>query len=154
MLEPGRQVPPFSLPDQTGTVRRFSDLAGPKGLVLYVYPKDNTSGCSLEAQEFRDRIGDLQALGFNVAGLSKDSVRSHTGFAEKYSLNFPLLSDPDLTLLEPLGAWGEKKMSGRTFMGVIRGTFVFDHQGQLVKAYPKVKAKGHAEKVLQDLRSL
>lgn len=154
MLEPGKTSPPFTLSDQTGAARTFAELTGPKGLVVYVYPKDNTSGCSLEAQEFRDRRAEFEALGFHVAGLSKDSVKSHRGFADKYDLDFVLLSDPDRTLIEGLGAWGEKKSYGKTTMGVVRSTFVFDARGKLIKVYPKVKAQGHAEAVLKDLERL
>ncbi len=154
MLETGWNIPGFSLPDQTGREMSFGDLTGPKGLILYAYPKDNTPGCSLEAGDFRDRLEDFHRLGFNVAGLSRDSVKSHAGFAAKYGLGFPLLSDPDRVLLEALGAWAEKKMYGKTAMGVVRSTFVFDSKGRLLKPYLNVKAKGHAEKVLADLRGV
>ena len=154
MIEPGKSAPRFSLPDQSGREKTYADLAGPRGLVLYVYPKDNTSGCTAEAQEFRDRVRLLNEKGFGLAGLSKDSVKSHEKFAAKHRLGFPLLSDPETGLIQALGAWGEKKMAGRTYQGTIRSTFVFDAKGKLIKAYPKVKAKGHAQQVLADLEEL
>ena len=144
----------FQLPDQSGQEKSFADLSGPKGLVLYVYPRDNTSGCTAEALEFKDNLAKIKRKGFRVAGLSKDSVKSHENFAAKHGLNFPLLSDPDTGLIKKLGAWGEKKMAGRTSEGTIRSTYVFDNQGKLIKSYSKVKARGHAEEVLSDLNDL
>ena len=151
-MKPGSRAPEFKLSDQTGNERTLADLKGNKGLVLYVYPKDNTSGCSLEAQEFRDRMEDFKKLGYEVAGLSKDSVKSHVNFTNKYELNFPLLSDPETGLIQALGAWGEKKIYGKTSFGTIRSTYVIDADGGVSTVYPKVKAKGHAEQVLTDLR--
>ena len=146
-----KKAPKFKLADQTGQEKTLADLAGPQGLVLYVYPKDSTSGCTIEAQEFRDHVPALKKAGYNVAGLSKDSVKSHENFAGKHDLDFPLLSDPEAGLIKALGAWGEKKMAGKTYEGIIRSTYVFDAQGKPVKTYDKVKAKGHAAQVLADL---
>lgn len=154
MIDSGTKIPKFSLPDQSGDNKSFADLTGKNGLILYAYPKDNTPGCSIEAQEFNALIPAFKKLGFSVIGISKDSVKSHCGFTEKFALAFPLLSDPDRALLEPLGAWGEKKMYGKPVTGIIRSTFVFDAKGKAVKVYPNVKAKGHAEKVLTDLKDL
>jgi peroxiredoxin Q/BCP len=151
MVKEGDKLATFSLPDQDGKIRTLKDLAGKKGLVLYFYPKDNTPGCTLEAQDFRDRLGDFEALGFNVAGVSRDSVKSHCGFAAKYGLDFPLLSDAEGVLLEAAGAWQEKKNYGRTYMGIVRSTVVVDAKGKVLKVYPKVSAKGHALKVLEHL---
>ncbi|MFH1135718.1 MAG: peroxiredoxin [Pseudomonadota bacterium] len=153
MLEPGAKVPDFTLPDQTGTNRTLTDLTGTKGLVLYVYPKDNTSGCTLEAQEFRDNAEEFRKLGLETAGLSKDSVKSHANFSAKLQLGFPLLSDPETTLIQALGAWGEKKAYGRTSLGTVRSTFVLDANGRVRAVYPKVKAPGHAAQVLADLQA-
>ena len=151
MLQTGKKIPRFKLPDQSGREKTLADLIGANGLVLYVYPKDNTGGCTAEALEFRDRLDLFRDKGLEVAGLSKDSVMSHQNFAQKHELNFPLLSDPETGLIQALGAWGEKKMSGRTYMGTNRTTFIFDGKGKLVKAYAKVKAKGHAQQVLDEL---
>ncbi len=153
MLKEGDKLPQFSVPDQSGEAKTFDDLKGPGGLVLYFYPKDNTPGCTLEAQDFRDRLKDFRAAGFNVAGVSKDSVKSHCGFTEKQSLNFPLLSDSDGALCEAAGAWREKKNYGRTYMGIVRSTVVAAEDGTVLKVYPNVKAKGHADKVLDDVRT-
>ena len=147
------RVPEFKLPDQSGQTLDFETLKGPKGLVLYVYPKDNTSGCTVEAEEFRDRADDLRKLGFGVVGLSRDSVASHEKFATKLGLNFSLLSDPKTDLIQSLGAWGEKKMAGKVSTGTIRSTFIFDPDGKLIKRYPKVKAKGHADSVISDIKA-
>ncbi|MBW2527133.1 MAG: peroxiredoxin [Deltaproteobacteria bacterium] len=154
MLDVGDKIPKFALPDQTGKAQRFKDLVGRKGLVLYTYPKDNTSGCTVEAKEFTAELTSFRRRGYNVVGLSKDSVKSHAGFIAKQELKVPLLSDPDAELIQGLGAWGKKTMAGREYMGIIRATFVFDAKGKVLKAYPKVKAKGHAEQVLADLKEL
>ena len=146
-----KKAPVFKLADQTGQERTLADLSGPKGLILYVYPKDSTSGCTLEAQEFRDHLPDFKQAGYQVAGLSKDSVKSHQNFAGKHDLGFPLLSDPEAGLIKALGSWGEKKMAGKTYEGIIRSTYVLDTRGHLVKTYAGVKAKGHAAQVLADL---
>lgn len=151
MLQPGDKAPDFELMDQSGQAKSFTDLSGPKGLVLYIYPRDNTSGCTAEAQEFRDLAGAYAEAGFGVAGLSKDSVKSHVNFATKHELGFPLLSDPATGLLQDLGSWREKKSRGKVSMGTVRTTFVFDAAGTLIRAYDKVKAKGHAEVVLADI---
>lgn len=150
-MEAGEKIPALELPDQDGKTRTVKDLAGPKGLVLYAYPKDDTPGCTIEAQDFRDRVGELRELGYEVAGISRDPAASHCKFIDKYGLNFPLLTDEDASFLETIGAYGEKKMYGRTSMGIIRSTVVVDPEGRVVKHYPKVKAKGHAERVVRDL---
>ena len=154
MLAVGDKLPTFQLKDQDGTVRTFSDLARKKGLVLYVYPKDNTSGCTVEAQEFTAQLTAFRRRGYEVVGVSKDSEKAHRNFIEKQGLKLTLLSDPEAELIQALGAWGEKKMRGRTYMGIVRSTFVVDADGVVRKVYPKVKARGHAEAGLQDLKSL
>jgi peroxiredoxin Q/BCP len=143
--------PKLKLPDQGGSPKSFADLTGAKGLVVFVYAKDNTSGCSTEAGEFQAKLAAFQALGCNVAGVSKDSVKSHQGFAQKLGLGYPLLSDPGLELIKALGAWGVKKMYGKEVEGAIRSTVVFDAKGRRLATYPKVKAQGHAARVLADL---
>lgn len=151
MLSLGERVPAFSLPDQSGLTKTFTDLCGARGLILYVYPKDNTPGCTREAEAFREALSAIKTKGYALVGLSKDSVSSHLGFCTKYALPFPLLSDPDLGLLKALGAWGTKKLYGKESEGVIRSTFVFDAAGVLLSVYPKVKVDGHIEQVQRDL---
>lgn len=150
-MEAGEKIPVLELPDQDGKARTVGDLAGPKGLVLYVYPKDDTPGCTVEAQDFRDRADDLRELGYEVAGISRDPAASHCDFIEKYGLTFPLLTDEDASFLEKIGAYGEKTMYGRTSKGIIRSTLVVDPAGRVIRHYPNVKAKGHAERVIRDL---
>ncbi len=154
MLAAGGFLPSFSLPDQSGAPRSLENLSGPRGLALFVYSKDNTSGCSSEAKEFQERLAAIKALGFGLAGLSKDSPASHAKFAAKLGLGYPLLADPELVLLKALGAWGEKIMYGKPAQGAMRSTLVCDPQGKLLKVYAKVKAAGHAQQVLEDLASL
>ncbi len=154
MLNEGDKLPKFKIDDQNGKARTIKDLAGKNGLILYAYPKDNTSGCTVEAQDFRDLKKKFAARGFNVVGISKDSAKSHCNFIDKHDLNFTLLSDPDKELLEAIGAWGEKKNYGKVSMGTIRSTFVADAKGEIIKVYKNVKARGHAEKVLEFLKGL
>ena len=154
MLKEGQKAPVLAAPDQDGLVRRFQDLAGSKGVVLYFYPKDNTPGCTLEARDFKDRQPAFEKAGFPVVGVSKDSPKSHCGFIQKQGLNFTLLSDAEGTLCAAFGAWGEKMNYGKKYMGIIRSTFVIGRDGRVLKVYPKVSVKGHAEQVLEDVRSL
>ena len=154
MLSEGKKIPAFTIPDETGKARKFADLVGPKGLVLYFYPKDSTSGCTLEAQGFRDHLAAFKKLGFSVAGVSKDSQKSHCAFIEKQALTFPLLSDPEGKLCEAFGAWGEKVNYGKKYMGIIRSTFLICADGKVLKVYPKVSVKGHVEKVLEDVKGV
>ena len=154
MLDRGEPCPAFQLPDQTGALRSLRELMGRKGLVLYAYPKDNTPGCTLEALEFTAELPAFRRKGYNVVGLSKDSVVAHQKFITCHSLGIPLLSDPEASLLQALGAWGPKTMRGRTSLGILRSTFVFGAEGRLLKAYPRVKAEGHAAQVLADLATL
>ena len=153
MLSEGKKIPAFAVPDEAGKVRKFADLTGPKGLVLYFYPKDSTPGCTLEAQGFRDHLAAFKKKGFAVAGVSKDSAKSHCSFIEKQSLTFTLLSDTEGKLCEAFGAWGEKVNYGKKYMGIVRSTFLIGADGKVLKAYPKVAVKGHVEQVLADLGS-
>ena len=146
-LKEGDKAPDFSLPASDGSTVSLKDLAGKK-VVLYFYPKDNTTGCIKEACSFRDNDAALQQAGAVVLGVSKDSIKSHVGFAAKYNLPFKLLSDEDAQVATAYGAWGEKKLYGRAFMGTIRSTFLIDEQGNIAKAWPKVKAEGHGDEVL------
>lgn len=154
MLDVGDKLPEFTLSDETGQPKKLQDLVRKKGAVIYTYPKDNTSGCTIEANEFTEHLTAFRRRGYEVVGVSKDSVKSHCNFIEKHGLKVRLLSDPEAELLSGLGAWGEKKMRGRTYMGILRTTFVVDPKGKVLKVYPSVKAKGHAAQVLEDLKAL
>lgn len=151
MLTEGTVAPDFTLPADGGGEVTLSDFRGQK-VVLYFYPKDNTSGCTTEACNFRDDYSEIKAAGAVVLGVSPDSVKSHDGFKLKHNLPFQLLSDPDHVVAEQYGAWGEKKMYGKTYMGIIRSTFVIDEQGIISKAFPKVRVKGHSQEVLEALK--
>ena len=150
MLLEGTIAPDFTLEASGGPVS-LSDYRG-QTVVLYFYPKDDTPGCTTEACNFRDDYSEIIAAGAVVLGISPDSVRSHDKFKLKYELPFPLLSDPDHQVAELYGAWGEKKMYGRTYMGIVRSTFVIDDKGIIVKVFPKVSPKTHSEEVLAVLR--
>jgi len=143
----------FTLPDQNNKLHSLADYRG-KWLVLYFYPKDNTAGCTLEACSFRDERDDITALGAEVVGVSKDSVKSHAKFAEKHNLNFVLLSDESTDMIKAYDAWGLKKFMGREFEGIIRKTVIINPEGEIVKEYPKVTPLGHAAKIIADLTAL
>ena len=124
-----------------------------KKTVLYFYPKDNTSGCTAEACDFRDNMNRLTSLA-NIIGVSPDSIASHQKFQQKQNLNFTLVSDPEHTLAEKYGVWKEKSMYGRKYMGIERSTFILDEHGKIIKEWRKVKVAGHVDEVLQALKSL
>ena len=147
MIKIGDRIPDFEVMDQNGNMVKSRDLIGRK-TIIYFYPKDNTSGCTAEACNLRDNYEALQAKGYNVIGVSKDSAKSHKGFAEKYSLPFTLLADTTTQMLQDFGAWGEKKMYGKTVLGTIRKTFIFDENGILENIIEKVDTKNHAEQIL------
>ena len=138
MLEIGTAAPDFTLPDQNGEMHSLSDYRGRK-VVLYFYPRDNTPGCTKQACAFGDLYPQFQEKGAVVLGVSKDSVASHKKFEEKYGLPFPLLSDPEKTVLQAYDVWKEKKLYGKVSMGVVRSTYLIDEQGIIVKALGKVK---------------
>ncbi|MBE6228655.1 MAG: thioredoxin-dependent thiol peroxidase [Bacteroidales bacterium] len=148
MLNIGDRMPDFEVVDQDGNKVSSKDLAG-KRTIIYFYPKDNTSGCTAEACNLRDNHAALVAQGYNVIGVSKDSAASHRKFADKYDLPFTLLSDTSTQMLQAFGAWGEKKMYGKTVMGTIRRTFIFDENGVLERIIEKVDTKNHASQILQ-----
>ena len=147
MLKIGDRMPDFEVVDQDGSKVSSKDLIGKK-TVVYFYPKDNTSGCTAEACSIRDSYDSLVAEGYNVVGVSKDSAASHKKFREKYELPFTLLSDTSTQMLQAFGAWGEKKMYGKTVMGTIRRTFIFDEDGILERIIEKVDTKNHAAQIL------
>ena len=148
----GDKAPEILGKDEQGRDIRLSDYKGRK-LVLYFYPKDNTSGCTAEACSLRDHYGELQAKGYEVVGVSKDSAQSHQKFKEKHQLPFPLIADVDHTLLEAMGAWGEKSMYGKKVMGTIRTTFVFNEVGiiEQIMAGKQIKTKEHAQQILPEI---
>ena len=140
--------------DEDGKEVALGDVVRGKWTVLYVYPKDNTPGCTTEAKEFTELLPEFERLGFQVIGVSKDSVKSHQRFKEKHGLKVKLLSDPNAELIKALGAWGKKKSYGREYEGVIRSTFILNPDGGIVWKKIKVRAKGHAAKVLEEARKL
>lgn len=146
-------APDFTLPDQFGSNHSLSDYRG-RWVVLYFYPKDDTPGCTKEACAFRDSLTGFKAKNVAVLGVSKDSIRSHKKFAEKFSLDFPLLSDPEATAIKAYGAWGPKKFMGREFEGILRRTILINPQGEIAKEYPDVDPVLHAGEVLTDLERL
>ena len=149
-----KQAPAFSLPDQDGTMHKLADYAG-KWLVLYFYPKDDTSGCTAEACSFRDERDAIAEFGNAVVvGISKDTVRSHKKFAEKYGLNFTILSDPEHTTIEAYDSWKPKKFMGREYIGTQRNTFIINPSGQIAKEYRGVDPKKHAAQIIADLKQL
>jgi peroxiredoxin Q/BCP len=152
-LNPGDPIPEFTLPTDGGRTLSLADLKGEKS-ILYFYPKDNTSGCTKEAQAFRDSLGDFAAAGARIVGISKDSVASHDKFKEKQNLNFTLVSDVDGTLCEAFGVWVEKSMYGKKYMGIERATFLADADGVVRRVWRKVKVPGHAAEVLEAVKAL
>jgi peroxiredoxin Q/BCP len=152
-LSRGDKAPSFTLEGDDGNKHRLSQHKGER-VVVYFYPRDNTSGCTTEACDFRDAMDRVAAAGAVVYGVSKDSLKSHEKFRDKNDLNFTLLSDPELTVHQAYGAWGEKKMYGKTVQGTIRSTFLIDEKGKLAHVWPKVRVKGHVEAVLEVLEAL
>ena len=150
MLEVGTKAPAFSLPDQNGTVHTLEDYKGKK-VVLYFYPKDNTSGCSKQACGFAELYPQFTEKGAVIIGISKDSVASHKKFEEKFGLPFTLLSDTELTAIQAYDVWKEKTMCGKTSMGVVRTTYLIDENGVITKAFGKVKAAENPAKMLAEV---
>lgn len=147
MLKPGMMAPDFTLSSSDGGTVTLGDLRGAP-VVVYFYPKDDTSGCTTQACEFRDSWAAVKATGATILGVSPDGLASHRKFRDKFSLPFPLLADEDHAVAEAYGSWGEKSMYGRKYQGIIRNTFVIDAQGVVQNVFEKVKPKGHAAEVL------
>lgn len=143
----------FSLPDSNGKIHKLSDYLG-QYVVVYFYPKDDTPGCTREACNFRDSMNSLKAMKIVVLGISKDSMKSHQKFAQKYNLNFPLLSDETKDVIKAYGAWGEKKFMGRIFDGVKRNTVLVGKEGEIIKSYENVNPLFHASEIIKDLEEL
>ena len=150
MLKVGSKAPDFSALTDSGEKIKLKDLQG-KTVVLYFYPKDNTSGCAKEACDFRDSSAQFKKKNTVVLGVSPDSVKSHEKFKTKFELPFPLLADEDHTIAEKYGVWKEKSMYGRKYMGIERSTFVIDGDGKIAAIYPKVSVTGHVAAVLESL---
>jgi peroxiredoxin Q/BCP len=153
MLQDGDKAPDFDLPTESGDNVKLSRLKG-KPVVLYFYPKDDTSGCTLEAKEFTRLAKDFRKAGVEVIGVSPDSVESHQKFHKKYDLSVRLAADADKEVANAYGVWAEKSMYGRKYMGVERSTFLIDNQGRIARSWRKVKVPGHAEEVLAAARAL
>jgi peroxiredoxin Q/BCP len=149
----GDHAPAFSLPINGGGTLSLASLAGKK-VVLYFYPKDDTSGCTAEAVAFSALAGDFSDAGAVVVGISPDTVKKHDKFAAKHGLSVVLASDEDTTVAQAYGVWKEKSMYGKSFMGIVRTTFLIDTDGRIAAIWPKVKVPGHAEAVLQSVRAL
>lgn len=152
-IEPGRKAPSFSLKDQQGQTHKLADYAG-KPLVLYFYPKDDTPGCTKEACAFQDNLPAFGKIKAAVVAVSVLDEKSKAKFADKYSLTFPLLADPDHAVIDKYGAWQEKSMYGRKYMGVSRMTYLIDADGKVVRRWDDVKVDGHAEDVLAAVQAL
>ncbi len=147
-LNIGDTAPDFSLPASTGETIALKDFLGKKRVVLYFYPKDNTPGCTKEACSFRDNLSAIESKDTVVFGVSPDGLKSHDKFIQKFELNFPLLADEDHAVAEAYGAWGEKSMYGKKYMGIIRKTFVIGQDGKLEQVFHKVKAAEHGNEIL------
>lgn len=152
-ISAGTQAPDFTLPDDEGRIHSLSDYRG-KPVVLYFYPKDNTSGCTKEACSFRDDYSAYQEAGVTILGVSPDSSKSHANFRAKYELPFTLLADTEREVLKAYGAWGLKKMYGREYEGVLRTTFLIGKDGKILKVFEKVKPANHSTEILAALEEL
>ena len=152
MLKPGAKAPAFTLPADDGSAVALKDLKG-KWVVLYFYPKDDTTGCTTEACEFRDAWAAVRRIGAVVLGVSPDGVVSHGKFRAKYRLPFRLLADADHAVADAYGVWGQKSMYGRKYFGILRTTFLIDPTGKVARVFEKVRPKGHAAEVLEALRA-
>ena len=153
MLETGTQAPGFTLSDKDGKERSLSEFRGKK-VIIYFYSRDNTAGCTRQANAFAALYDEFKAIGAEVIGISKDSAASHAKFAEKHSLPFVLLADPERQAIEAYGVWQEKKLYGKVNMGVVRTTFIIDENGVILKIMPKVKPDTNAADVLAFLKDL
>jgi peroxiredoxin Q/BCP len=153
MLKEGDKAPDFTARDDQGNDVSLKDFRGKK-VVLYFYPKDNTSGCTKEACDFRDNFARIKRKDAVVLGVSTDSEKSHGKFRSKFDLNFPLLVDEDKKIVNAYGVWDKKSLYGRLFMGTVRTTFIIDEKGRIAKIFPKVKVNGHVDAVLEALGTM
>lgn len=153
MLEVGKKAPAFQLESSDGGKVKLSDYAG-KVVVVYFYPRDNTPGCTVEANDFNAALPELKKLGAVVLGISKDSIASHCKFRDKFGLSFPLLTDPDCKMMESYDAWGDKVMYGKKMKGIIRSTVLIGKDGKVKQHWPKVSVKGHVAAVIEAIKQL
>ena len=153
MIEVGKKAPLFTLPDSDGKKISLKNLLG-KNIILYFYPKDMTSGCTVEACDFRDNYPKFGKIGVVVLGVSADSQDSHKKFSDKHKLAFILLSDADKKVIEKYGVWKEKSMYGKKYMGIERTTFIIDKKGKVTKIFCKVKVKNHVNEVIKALKEI
>jgi thioredoxin-dependent peroxiredoxin len=152
-LNEGDAIPDVAVTLADGSVRQLGETGG-KPIVIYFYPKDDTSGCTSEAKDFSTALGDFSAAGVEVLGISKDPPEKHRKFAAKHSLSVPLATDADERVCEAFGVWVEKSMYGKTYLGIERATFLFDAHGRLARVWRKVRVPGHVEQVLEAARAL
>lgn len=150
-LKVGDKAPDFKLPDQAGNFHSLKDYRG-KWMVVYFYPKDDTSGCTKEACLVRDNMPDFKKLKAAIVGISTDSIKSHSKFAEKYSLNFTILADEGKKVVNQYGVWAKKTFMGKKYMGTLRTSFLIDPAGKIIKIYENVKPEVHAEELINDLK--
>ena len=153
MIKENIKAPDFTLPSTNGEIQKLKDLLG-KYIVIYFYPKDDTPGCTIETNDFNKLLPKFKKLNCEIFGISKDTIKSHDKFREKFKIKFDLLSDEEIKVLKKYKVWGKKKFMGREFMGIIRSTFLIDKKGKVIKVWDNVKVKDHAKEVLETLKSL
>ena len=153
MIKEKTKAPDFTLPSTNGEKQRLKDLLG-KYVVIYFYPKDDTPGCTIETNDFNKLLPKFKKLNCEIFGISKDTIKSHYKFREKFKIKFDLLSDEEIKVLKRYKVWGKKKFMGREFMGIIRSTLLIDKKGKVLKVWDNVKVKDHAKEVLETLKSL
>ncbi len=153
MIKENTKAPDFTLPSTNGENQKLKDLLG-KYVVIYFYPKDDTPGCTIETNDFNKLLPKFKKLNCEIFGISKDTIKSHDKFREKFKIKFDLLSDEEIKVLKKYKVWGKKKFMGREFMGIIRSTILIDKKGKVIKVWDNVKVKDHAREVLETLKSL
>ena len=153
MIKEKTKAPDFTLPSTNGENQKLKDLLG-KYVVIYFYPKDDTPGCTIETNDFNKLLPKFKKLNCEIFGISKDTIKSHDKFREKFKIKFDLLSDEEIKVLKKYKVWGKKKFMGREFMGIIRSTILIDKKGKIIKVWDNVKVKDHAKEVLETLKSL
>ena len=153
MIKENTKAPDFILPSTSGENQKLKDLLG-KYVVIYFYPKDDTPGCTIETNDFNKLLPKFKKLNCEIFGISKDTIKSHDKFREKFKIKFDLLSDEEIKVLKKYKVWGKKKFMGKEFMGIIRSTILIDKKGKIIKVWDNVKVKDHAKEVLELLKSL
>ncbi|AFS47246.1 alkyl hydroperoxide reductase family protein [alpha proteobacterium HIMB5] len=153
MIKENTKAPDFALPSTNGENQKLKDLLG-KYVVIYFYPKDDTPGCTIETNDFNKLLPKFKKLNCEIFGISKDTIKSHDKFREKFKIKFDLLSDEEIKVLKKYKVWGKKKFMGREFMGIIRSTILIDKKGKIIKVWDNVKVKDHAKEVFETLKSL